>query len=118
MQERRKSFAEADNILVLFDRQHLAISPKVRLAILQRFLCQRPSGALKVVANQERLAALSAKVVQALCLVAQSARAAFKMSNVHVFWPFWRSRRARHHNVSRAIASGGAGIWRCQKPDR
>src|ERR1044072_4029979 len=88
MHQRRESFAETDDIRFVVQRQNFPIPPKIRLTILQRFLCQRPRNGLQVVANQQRLAALSAEIVQASCLVAQTTRAVFKMSNVHCFWPF------------------------------
>ena len=47
--------------------------------------CQRPRRALKIVPDQEWLPALSAEIVQALCLVAQTAGAAFEVSNIHGF---------------------------------
>jgi hypothetical protein len=46
-------------------------------------LCQRFFGAIQIVTNKERLAALYTKVVQPLCLVAQSTKGTLKMGDIH-----------------------------------
>src|ERR1043166_633755 len=101
MQERRESFAETYDVLVILNGKHLAITPKIRLSIFQSLFFQRPRRGCEIVTNQQRLAALSAEIVQASCLVTQSAGAAFEMGDIHLFSAFLSEGfRARHNNVS------------------
>src|SRR5262249_1287597 len=113
MKERGESFTEAHDVLVVLDRQHFAIAPKIRLPRPQTLFCQRRRCPLQIVTNQKRLSALRAKVVQPSCLMIKAARRAFEMSNVHCFlrWTF-KNYWADHNSGSRPNPSGGARILR------
>jgi hypothetical protein len=70
-------------MLTILHGQHFAIPPHVRATTEQGFLCQRVLSAIKIVTNQQRLAAFPAKIEQAMCLVSKTTKRTLKVGNVH-----------------------------------